>query len=65
MRILLTMILLSSVSGCAAVVSDSALCAGTAEAAAKHAAALTNTEDVAAMQTGYVLLKQLEAGCGD
>lgn len=56
----LTLMLL--VSGCATVSRD-ALCEGTRQAAANHAATLAASPDDPSVQTGQILLAQIDAGC--
>lgn len=51
------------VSGCATVISDSAICDGTKQARADHAAALAEDSGDAAVVTGATLIRLLDAGC--
>jgi hypothetical protein len=62
-RLILTLPLLGA--GCATAVSDAAICEGTAQALAQHAAALS-AADVPddAVLTGARLIAQIDAGCG-
>ena len=56
---------LIAANGCASgVVSDSALCAGTAQATTDHAAALAEDGGNRSVVTGAFLIRQLDAGCG-
>jgi len=54
---------LTLLTGCASVVSDSAVCAGTAAATADHAAALSEDGGPRSKVTGAFLIRQLDAGC--
>jgi hypothetical protein len=51
-------------TSCGTVVSDSAVCAGTAQATTDHAAALAADGGNRSVVTGAFLIKQLDAGCG-
>jgi hypothetical protein len=52
-------------AGCTTAVSDAAICQGTAQALAQHAAALS-AADVpdGAVLTGARLIAKIDAGCG-
>jgi hypothetical protein len=52
------------VTSCGTGVSDSAVCAGTAQATTDHAAALAEDGGPRSVVTGAFLIKQLDAGCG-
>ena len=60
------MTLMLSGSGCVSVTptSGDAICAGTRDARADHAAALADTQDERALMTGARLIKLIDAGCG-
>lgn len=47
-----------------ALVSDAAICAGTAQATTDHAAALVEDGGPRSLITGAFLIRQLDAGCG-
>ena len=51
--------------GCAPVIQTSldAMCDGTRQARADHAAALAVTTDETALRTGAVLISKIDAGC--
>lgn len=57
------MIPLCFATGCVTAVSDSALCAGTAQATTAHAAALAEDGGPRSLATGALLIRQLDAGC--
>lgn len=58
-------LLISTVSGCASAVSDSALCGGTERARTAHAAALAKDGGPLSLATGRALIATLDAGCGE
>jgi hypothetical protein len=63
-RLLVMGMLSLSVSGCLkGAVSDSAVCAGTAQATTDHAAALAKDGGPLSVVTGAFLIRQLDAGC--
>ena len=67
MRMLLwATILPLCVSGCVTATPNSAdaLCGGTRQARADHAAALADTQDERVLMTGARLIGLVEAGCG-
>lgn len=66
MRAMTLTVLLTTMwlAGCATTPSDSAICAGTADAARAHAAALLTDGGPLSQRTGLVLLDKREAGCG-
>jgi len=59
------MIPLLFVTGCANVASNSAICDGTLRDRADHAAALAEDGGDQSIQTGALLIKKLDAACGD
>lgn len=59
----LTLMLL--VSGCASAVSDRAICDGTSADRSVHAAALAQDGGDLSVITGQVLIRKLDAACGD
>jgi len=64
-KLLVTAMLTLSVNGCLrGVVSESAVCAGTAQATTDHAAALAADGGNRSVVTGAFLIRQLDAGCG-
>lgn len=63
-RILAMMTLACCATGCASVVSEPAICAGTATARTEHAAALAADGGDLSVVTGARLIKLMDAGCG-
>lgn len=61
---LLPLMLMMLASACATVAADSAVCQGTAEATAKHAASLADSPHDASVLSGHDLIAKLDAGCG-
>lgn len=61
----MAMILPLIVSGCAIAMptSGDALCDGTRDERAEHAAALAETPDERALATGTALIAKIDAGC--
>jgi hypothetical protein len=57
------MTLLSSVSGCASVVSSNAICDGTAEVRTKHAASLSEDGGDKSVVTGALLINMIDRAC--
>ena len=57
--------MLTFVTGCVNVASQSAICDGTQSARAAHAEALASEASDAAVITGARLIALLDAGCGD
>ncbi|MBC7181303.1 MAG: hypothetical protein H5U14_14620 [Roseovarius sp.] len=51
-------------SGCGIAVIEAALCEGTASATTAHAAALAADGGPRSLDTGALLIRQLDAGCG-
>lgn len=64
MRPIWAMILVFCVSGCANVVSETAICDGTKESRSAHAAALAEDGGDASVVTGARLISQIDAACG-
>lgn len=65
MRISVTAILLTILSGCAAGVSGEAVCDGTRTARTAHASALVVDGGPQSRSTGRALIARLDAGCGE
>jgi hypothetical protein len=63
MRSSLCLILMLLLSGCAAGLNDSAICNGTAQSRAYHAAALAEDGGPLSLVTGALLIQQIDAGC--
>ena len=61
MLVLLMPLLL--LSGCAAALNDSAICDGTAQSRTSHAAALAADGGPLSLVTGALLIQQIDAGC--
>jgi hypothetical protein len=55
--------LLTTLSGCASVAVDSAICGGTIKTRSNHAAALATDGGPLSVVTGRVLIAQVDAGC--
>ena len=64
MRSSLCLTLTLLLSGCAAGLSDSAICNGTAQSRTAHAAALVADGGPRSMVTGALLIQKIDAGCG-
>lgn len=64
MKHLICLIVLS-VTGCASVPSDSAICASTERARTQLAGALVEDGGPVSQRAGAVLIAGLDAGCGD
>lgn len=62
-KLILAMILPLPVAGCVSVVSEAALCDGTATARTEHAAALAADGGDLSVTTGARLIKMMDAGC--
>jgi hypothetical protein len=64
-RLFETLMLTTLVSGCLrGPVSESAVCAGTAQATTDHAAALVEDGGPRSVISGATLIRQLDTGCG-
>ncbi len=61
----LCMIIAALQAGCASVVSEPVICAGTATARTEHAAALAADGGDLSVVTGARLIKLMDAGCAD
>jgi len=61
-KIVMTLTLL--VAGCGNVGSDAAVCTGTAQAVAEHAAALAADGGDRSVVSGSYLIRLIDAGCG-
>lgn len=59
------MILLFCATGCANAVSDRAICDGTDASRAAHAGALANDGGAESIRTGALLIRQIDAACGE
>lgn len=57
------MTLLSSVSGCASVVSSNAICDGTVEKRTSHASALAEDGGDKSVVTGAILIASIDKAC--
>lgn len=53
------------VSGCGIVLSDSAICDGTADLRTQHAAALVVDGGPQSVKTGAQLIETIDAGCAE
>ena len=61
-KMVMTLTLLAA--GCGNVGSDAAICTGSAQAVAAHAAALATDGGDRSVTTGAYLIQVLDAGCG-
>lgn len=62
---MLAMIPMFFVTGCEIAVSDSAICDGTSADRTAHAAALALDGGDRSVTTGALLIRKLDAACGD
>lgn len=65
MRLLIPALLTISVSGCASLPDDGAICTGTADLRRAHAAGLLEDGGPVSLDTGERLLSGLAAGCAE
>lgn len=61
---LTALLMMTLLAGCATTPSDSAICAGSAEARRALAAALVNDGGPQSQRAGLALLDKVAAGCG-
>lgn len=64
MRRLTACLMLLSVTGCAPMPSDSAICSGTRASRADLAGALLTDGGPQSQRAGLLVLEQMQAGCG-